>query len=129
MPEHHEMMGGKLHVYRRENSSHWQCSTYLEGRNWRVSTKEESLALAKEFAEDWYLELRVKVRIGELKGGRTFKQAAEKFLHEYEIITSGERSPKYVEGVRDRLRIHLTPFFGDKSLAEITPGSGQCPGL
>ncbi len=37
------------------NSSHWQCSTYLAGKNWRVSTKEDSLALAKDFAEDWYL--------------------------------------------------------------------------
>jgi integrase len=125
MSEHHEMMGGKVHVYRRENSSHWQCSTFLNGRNWRVSTKEDSLALAKEFAEDWYLELRVKVRLGELKGGKSFKVAAEKFLNEYEIITEGERSPKYVEGVRIRLQVHLLPFFGDKSLAEITPGLVQ----
>ena len=60
-------MGGKLHVYKRPNSRHWQCSTYLGGRNWRVSTKEESLALAKEVAEDWYLGLRGKQRAGELK--------------------------------------------------------------
>ena len=57
MPEKHELMGGKLHVYRRENSNHWQCSTYLAGKNWRVSTKEDSLALAKDFAQDWYLGL------------------------------------------------------------------------
>ena len=55
MAEHHEMMGGKLHVYRRENSGFWQCSTYLNGKNWRVSTKEDSLAHAIDFAEDWYL--------------------------------------------------------------------------
>ena len=60
MTEHHELMGGKLHVYRRENSGYWQCSTYLAGKNWRVSTKEDSLAHAKDFAEDWYLELKGK---------------------------------------------------------------------
>jgi integrase len=125
MPEHHELMGGKVHLYRRENSPHWQCSTYLADKNWRVSTKEESLGRAKDFAEDWYLELKFKKRLGELKGGKTFQQAAEKFLLEYEVITLGERSPKYVEGVGIRLKVHLLPFFGDKTLAEITPGLVQ----
>lgn len=125
MPEHHDMMGGKLHVYRRDNSGYWQCSTYLAGKNWRVSTKEQSLALAKDFAEDWYLGLKGKNRIGELKGGKTFQQAAEKFLVEYQVITEGERSPKYVDGVRDRLRVHLQPFFGDTLLSDITPGLVQ----
>ena len=125
MAEHHELMGGKLHVYRRENSSQWQCSTYLAGKNWRVSTKEESLARAKDFAEDWYIEIKGKSRAGVLKVGTTFKQAAEVFLVEYEVITAGERSPKYVAGVQDRLRVHLLPFFGDKVLSEITPGLVQ----
>lgn len=29
----HSLMGGKLHVYKRENSRYWQCSTYLNGKN------------------------------------------------------------------------------------------------
>jgi hypothetical protein len=53
MQEHHVLMGGKLHVYRRKNSGQWQCSTYLAGKNWRKSTKEESVTLAKELAQDW----------------------------------------------------------------------------
>ena len=118
-------MGGKLHVYRRENSSNWQCSTYLAGKNWRVSTKEDSLARAKEIAEDWYLTLRGKQLAGALKVGRTFRHAAEQFLREYEIITVGERSPKYVDTIQMRLRVHLLPFFGDKVLSEITPGLVQ----
>jgi integrase len=125
MAENHELMGGKVHVYRRENSGYWQCSTYLEGRNWRVSTKEMSLSHAKDFAEDWYLQLRAKSRAGEIRGGKTFRQAAEKFLLEYEVITSGERSPRYVRGMRDQIRVHLIPFFGDKLLSEITPGLVQ----
>lgn len=125
MTEHHTMMGGKLHIYRRENSSAWQCSTFLAGKNWRVSTKEESLSHAKDFAEDWYLELKGKKRGGELKVGKTFKDAAKKFIAEYEIITAGERSEKYVGLVHDRLRVHLLPFFGSKVLTEITPGLVQ----
>jgi integrase len=125
MPEHHVLMGGKLHVYRREHSSHWQCSTYLAGKNWRVSTKEESLALAKDFAEDWYLGLKGKSRAGELRSGKTFKQAAERFLLEYETITSGERSPQYIKVIHSKLKVHLLPFFGSKVLSEITPGLVQ----
>jgi hypothetical protein len=29
MSEHHTILGGKVHVYRRPNSSSWQCATYL----------------------------------------------------------------------------------------------------
>jgi integrase len=125
MAEHHEMMGGKLHVYKRDGSSVWQCSTYLAGKNWRRSTKEGSLALAKEIAEDWYLELRGKSRAGELKVGPTFKMAAEKFLKEYEVITEGERSPAYVKQKDENLRVHLLPFFGDKVLSDVTSGLVQ----
>ena len=68
---HHELMGGRLHVYKRDNSRFWQCSMFVGGRNHRTSTKEESLSHAKDFAEDWYLELKGKQRWGVLKYGAT----------------------------------------------------------
>jgi hypothetical protein len=94
----HTIMGDKVHVYRRENNRFWQCPTFMQGKNHRTSKKEESLASAKEFAEDWYLTVRSKQRNGELITERTFKQAADAFQAEYEVITEGERSPKWVEG-------------------------------
>ncbi len=121
----HSLMGGKLHVYKRENSRYWQCSTYLAGKNRRVSTKEDSLSRAKEFGEDWYLELRGKHRRGEIKEEKTFRQAADRFVQEYEIITEGQRSPLYVKGHNIRLRLHLLPFFGDLGLSEVTSGKLQ----
>jgi len=121
----HDLMGGKLHVYKRENSRHWQCSTYLNGRNRRVSTKEDSLEHAKDFAEDWYLELRGKARAGLLKTEKTFRAAADQFLKEYGIITENQRSPRWVEGHGIRLRLHLVPFFGNLGLSEVTPGKVQ----
>lgn len=87
MSEQHQLMGGKLHLYKREGSGCWQCSTYMNGRNHRVSTKEESLSHAKDFAEDWYMELRGKSRAGLLKAGKSFREAAAQFLREYEVIT------------------------------------------
>src|ERR1700694_3754029 len=121
----HILMGGRLHVYKRGNGRYWQCSTYLGGKNRRVSTKEESLATAKDFAEDWYLELKGKHRRGELKTEKPFREAADQFLREYEVITEGQRSPRYVKGHGDRLRVPLLPFFGDVGLSEISAGRVQ----
>ena len=121
----HTLMGGKLHVYKRGKGRFWQCSTYLAGRNRRVSTKEESPSLAKEFAEDWYLGLLGKQRSGELKNEKTFGEAAKLFEREFELITEGERSPAYVQGQKDRLRVYLIPFFGNKALSDITSGLVQ----
>lgn len=87
MTEKHTILGGKVHVYQRKNSPVWQCSTYLAGKNRRVSTKEKSLSRAKDFAEDWYLELRGKNARGEIFNEKTFKDAATQFEREYEVIT------------------------------------------
>jgi integrase len=123
--EHHTILGGKVHVYKRPNSSSWQCSSYLGRKNRRLSTKEESLSKAKEIAEDWYLQLRGKLRAGEIKTEKTFREASEQYLREYDIITQGQRSKIYVEGRHWRSRVHLVPFFGHMGLSEITAGKVQ----
>jgi hypothetical protein len=93
MSEHHTILGGKVHVYKRPNSSSWQCATYLGGKNRRTTTKEDSLSKAKEFAEDWYLQLRGKLRDGELmKSGKPFREAAKLYLREFDIMTQGQRN-------------------------------------
>lgn len=73
MTEHHTILGGKVHVYKRPNSSLWQCSSFFAGKNHRTSTKEDSLSRAKEIAEDWYLRLRGKLRDGQIKNEKTFR--------------------------------------------------------
>ena len=42
MPSH-EILGGKVQVYKRENSPYWQCSASLDGRQYRTSTKRYNL--------------------------------------------------------------------------------------
>jgi len=121
----HSILGDKVRVYRRANSSLWQCSTYLDGKEWRVSTKTDSLAQAKDFAEDWYLELRGKSRAGLLKSERTFADAAKQFLIEYVALTNGERNPRYVKDHEARLDNHLVPFFGKTGLSEVSAGMMQ----
>jgi len=119
--EHHTILGGKVHVYKRPNSGCWQCSSYLGRKNRRTSTKEESLSKAKEIAEDWYLQLRG----GEIKTEKTFGEASEQFLREYDLITQDQRSKVYVEGQHWRSRVHLVPFFGHMGLSEITASKVQ----
>ncbi|MBS0473076.1 MAG: site-specific integrase [Proteobacteria bacterium] len=118
-------MDNKVQLYMRPNSPHWQCACSVAGRQKRATTKEESLARAKDVARDWYLGLLGKYRAGELKEGKTFKEAAQRFIDEFEVITQGQRSPIYVKGHKDRIKNHLNPFFGDKVLSDITPGLVQ----
>ena len=121
----HSVLGDKVRVYRRAGSSLWQCSAYLDGKEWRVSSKTDSLAQAKEFAEDWYLELRGKSRAGQLKQERTFADAAKHFVTEYVALTNGERTPRYLKDHEARITNHLLPFFGKHGLSGITVGMVQ----
>jgi hypothetical protein len=81
----HELLGGLIQVYRRGTGRYWQCSASVEGRQFRVSTGEQDLDPAKQFAEDWYLGLRGKARAGLLKTEKTFGAAADQFEKEYGI--------------------------------------------
>lgn len=125
MPEKHSILGGKVHVYQRVGSPIWQCSAYLNGKNHRVSTKEDSLARAKDFAEDWFFNLRDKKRRGELLTEKTFKIAAERFKLEYEVLTDGERNPVWVKGHYHRVDAYLMPFLGQMGLSTINAGTVQ----
>ena len=152
----HTFMDGKVHLYKRGNSRFWQCSTYMDGCNHRVSTKEENLSIAKEFAKEWYMATYVHSK-SQQKSKRTahflekfgqnelpefdrpvsspkqsiqpkghlFREAAEKFISEYGIITEGQRSKNWTAQHEMRIRVHLIPFFGDKPLNEISAGLVQ----
>src|SRR5271169_4866246 len=113
MAEQYTILGGKVHVYKRPNSGCWQCSSYFAGKNRRTSTKEESLSKAKEIAEDWYLQLRGKLRSGEIKTEKTFREVSEHYLREYDIMTQGQSNQRYVEGQHWRSEGRLVPFFGN----------------
>lgn len=120
--EQHTILDGRCHLYRRVEGGKWQCATYLEGRNHRVSTGETNLKAAKDFAEDWYLTLRGKQKAGTLEtsSGPTFRQVAAKWVLEYDALTGGTRNRTYVEGNERRLKKYLNPFFGDLAVREVT---------
>lgn len=122
----HSILGGKVQLFRRSRSPYWQCRASVGGLQHRHSTKEDSLNLAKDVAEDWYLTLKGKASRGEIKKtGRLFRDVADRFIDEYTVITLGERNPDYVRGHRRRLDVHLIPFFGDTPIKEVTSGMIQ----
>ena len=122
MTARHEILGGKVHLYRRGRV--WHCSASVGGTQHRETTKKEELAQAEDAAEDWYLELRGKFKRGELgklveaDAEKTFGEAAEEFIREFPLLTEGQRSTTYIDGVVRRLRGHIIPFLGPKGSPE-----------
>jgi len=119
--------GGTVHDSRRQgsrlsapNSSQWQCSTYLAGRNRRRSTKEDSLSKAKEVAEDWYLQLRGKLRSEKSKARGP---SAKRRPIPPRIRHHPPRSAQQALRQRPARAIGEPPgpFFGKLGLSEITP--------
>jgi integrase len=123
--ERHRILGDQVILYQRSEGGAWHCSTFLNGKEWRKGTKEKSLGRAKDVATDWFNELQAKNHLGELSTGKNFSQVAKMFESEYEATTRGHRSPKWVQGHKDRLRLHLLPFFGDMHVGDITAGTAQ----
>ncbi len=52
-----------------------------------------------------------------------FRDAAKAFVQEFEAMTAGRRNKGYVDSKAWIVNVHLAPFFGDKTLAEITSGT------
>ncbi len=130
--DRHDLLDGRLYVFKRSRSRFWQCGTFLYGKKHRESTKQDSLGHAKAFAEKWYFDLRAALsgtvstpHLSPSKSGKTFAEVAPVFTREFQIITQGQRSPKYVKTQEDRIRVHLMPFFGPLTLSEITAGKVQ----
>jgi integrase len=121
MNETIDLMDGALHVYRRENSGKWQCSTCLHSRNYRQSTKSDNLILAQDFAKNWYLGLLGQSNAGlleEAKKGKKFEAAARQLLEELPMLTHGQRSERYVNDQKKRLESVILPFLGNRYLSE-----------
>ena len=120
----HTLIDKRLKVYTRGESAYWQCASYIKGKYHRKSSKETNLARAKLFALDWYAELTARL-LGDEHGGRMFVQAAQAFVTEYEASALNYQSPDTVQAHKDRLLLHLLPYFDTTCLSEIDSGAVQ----
>ena len=62
------------------------------------------MARAKDVARDWYLTLLGKYQAGGLRDGKTFREAAERFMDEYETLNRDQRSAIYITAHRFRIK-------------------------
>lgn len=120
------MFDGRLQIYRRSDHGPWQAAARVGKRRFRQSLKEESLELAKDMAEEWYLGLRGKLRAGQIvPDERTFGQAADSYLREVRVLAASTRSARYIEILEQRMNRHVLPFFGGKPLSSVNRGLVQ----
>ena len=126
-----EILGGRAYVFQRDDSKYWYAAAFLNGQNYRHSTRHSDLNNAIHDAEEWYISLRGKAATGALDQAAdkspepTFREAADQFMKEYSVLTEGQRSPRWVQGHEIRLRIHLLPFFGDLPISKVDSGRIQ----
>ena len=145
MPERHEVIDGKVYVYRRENSRFWQCAAYIGGYNHRQSTGLDDLEQACAFAREWYDERAAEERLRERgvipprpgrrvatsaprrrrPGEKTLRDAATMFLREYRALVAGERNPAYVASKESTLRVHVLPILGELPLSAVDGAAVQ----
>ncbi len=125
MAELETILDGRVNLYPRGKAKVWQCASYLDGKNHRTSTGEKNLFAAREFAEHWYMNLRLRQSQGEKLSDKTFVQAAERFMKEYEVMTGGTRNKDHVRGQYARITNHLLPYFRKKTLSQMTTGAIQ----
>ncbi len=125
----HTMFDGRLQIYRRTPHGPWQAAARVGGQRFRQTTGEEALDRAKDVAEEWYLDLRGKLRAGQIVSSvskeKTFGDAAKSYLREVRVLAATTRSASYVKLLELRLNVHVLPYFKDKPLSAINKGLVQ----
>ena len=125
----HTMFDGRLQIYRRTPHGPWQAAARVGGQRFRQTTGEEALDRAKDVAEEWYLDLRGKLRAGQIVASvskeKTFGDAAKSYLREVRVLAATTRSASYVKLLELRLNVHVLPYFKDKPLSAINKGLVQ----
>ena len=85
----------KLHVYLRNDSRFWLCRFYADGKYKVKSTGETDLREARDFAEEWYDDLRYKQRHGISIHQKTFDFVASEYLeYQKSLVANYLRSRK-----------------------------------
>jgi len=117
-----QLLDGKLHVFRRPATKFWWCGFHRNGVYIRTSTKCSELDAAVEAAKAWYFRKQ-----GELEAGApiaprhtTLAHYAKLALLDYERLAEmGQRSPHYVQGLKEILNNQLLEFFGPYPITSV----------
>lgn len=115
----HVITENELIVYRRENSSTWQCRYKVDGKWQRTTTKERNLQSAKEKAKDLHIEAIIRQREGLPVLSRKFRNVAKMAVKRLEEeIASGNGKVIYKDYIRV-INDYLIPALGKRNIANI----------
>ena len=117
-----EVLDGKLHIFRRQNTRYWWCGYHHSGVYRRISTKKADLAEATEAAKKWYYVEQYQLANGSefVRKEETFEHYARLAIIDYERLAKGTtHSPKYARGLKNLLENHLIPFFGKHRITSV----------
>ena len=89
----HKYRDGKLHVFLKDDTKYWFSRFFVDGKYKVKSTGETTLAKAKDFACDWYDEIRFNKKQGVPVHSKSFKVVADEYI-EYQktLVKNYERN-------------------------------------
>ena len=103
-----KFLDGKVRLERKNDAPMLYARAYLQGKYVVVRTKETNFARAQAFAENWYLELRDRIRRGEQLHEPTFEAVVERFFaHAKEERTHSESQRRNYEEKWSILKSHF----------------------
>ncbi len=117
----HRILDGKLTLFKRPESSLWQCRFKLPSGQWHVlSTGSDNLALAKPQAISMYEAITVRAEAGINPKTKTFKQVAEIELASMAKALSQKTGKRTYRDYAFAINKYLIPFFGKTDINAIT---------
>lgn len=90
----HPVFGGRAYVFKRNGSRYWYAAAFLEGRNYRESTKKEKLEDAIHAAEEWYKDASIEKIARILSHGLLTEDEKNIFEGRFSYITELALQPK-----------------------------------
>jgi len=116
------ILGGLVTLYKRPNSSQWQCRFKLPNDQWySASTFQRDLELAKESGVAVYERAMAKISQELSLKSKSFKQLAEEDLVAMDIALKEGSGKLIFKDYKFVLNKYLIPFFGSYKLNQITP--------
>ncbi|MBN9533516.1 MAG: hypothetical protein J0H10_09175 [Alphaproteobacteria bacterium] len=116
--KHHD-----LHLFKRE-SGIWFAGFHRKGQYFRKSTGSDNLKIAMDAGEDWYLNCIAAIRLGQFnpKPHHSIQEASSLALERFSrMVQRGEKSPRYLNGVKLILHTDVLPFFGKTAVTNVGP--------
>ena len=115
----HTLLERELVIYRRENSTLWQCRFKVDGLWQCASTKQADLTLAKKAAYELRMEAEIRRRNNLPVITRKFRDVAKLAIQRMQAeLTSGKGRVSYSDYMRV-INEHLIPALGKRNIANI----------